>query len=216
MYVMVFVCNRIPLFVIYLLLPGVSKTQWHSPIVNLRDYPPPSWEIATTKFWHGAWSITRHYMRDFEIYIAHYKWNNFRGDYPVTLFYGPFPKQGVGKQNSVNLSVWNPPSKAWFCTFHCILYVAFIFFFISVNLCFLFVSHLLAYILPNPKTTASIHLDDPDQDQRSEITRIIGNQRNEESTLGKNSVVPLMYYELSNLGSLTLIWIIARECTLKI
>ena len=59
-------------------------------------------------------------------------------------------------------------------------------YFFSVNFCFLFVSHSLAYILPNPKTSGSIHLDDPDQDQWSKITRIMGNQRNEESTLGKD------------------------------
>lgn len=36
-----------------------------------------------------------------------------------------------------------------------------------------------------------------------------------ESTLGKGSWVPLMHHEKSDLGSLTLIWIIPKECTLR-
>ena len=37
----------------------------------------------------------------------------------------------------------------------------------------------------------------------------------EESTLGKDSLVPLMHHDPSDLGSLVLIWIVLKECALS-
>lgn len=61
-----------------------------------------------------------------------------------------------------------------------------------------------------------LHWDDLDQEQRSEITRIILHQRNRQihKWYLKDSSVPLMYFDPCDLGSILLIGIIPRDRTL--
>lgn len=71
---------------------------------------------------------------------------------------------------------------------------------------------MFVFVQSKNKSLGAFFWDDADKDLHSKITQIMVYQRN----LGKDSSIPLMRQDPSNLRSLVLIWIIPKKYTLSL